>query len=411
MSRKLLSPEAAKAQVVTRWTSNHRDWLAGKGDWPIEVLLGVPTEKEVAEDPAGVLDWSIRWRSLETSLLPARIAWEERRYPRLGAQRWPSRLSFAEPEEVARHAGQLGRWKRAAVRAEQMVKRFPLLGGTNALGGRFDELADYEDADFHVLLALLAWLEANPRSELYLRQLPIEGLHTKWLETRTAVVAPLLRALRPEQGAEQNIHALLGLRRQQHRLRMRLLDRSLLPTAPADMEAPVQELARLVLVPRAVVIVENQETGLALPDIEGTVAFMKLGHSVSALAEISWLQGVPAVYWGDIDTHGLAILNRARKVLPQLRSVLMDEPTLLAHLALCVTEPSAYGAGGLDALSPGEAALYDALRTNVHGPRLRLEQERLGFGQAIAALNRALQEASASAAAGTGAGGCAGRDQ
>lgn len=392
MPRKLLSPEAAKAQVVTRWTRNHRDWLVGKGDWPIEVVLGAPSEKDVAEDPAGVLGWSMRWRALETSLLPATIIWEERRYPRLGAQRWPSRLSFAGPEEVARHAGQLERWKRATARAEQMVERFPLLGGTNALASRFGELADYEDADFQVLLALLTWLEANPRSGLYLRQLPIEGLHTKWLETRTAVVAPLLRALRPEQGAEQDIHALFGLRRPHHRLRMRLLDRSLLPTAPADMEAPAQELAGLALAPRAVVIVENQETGLALPDIEGTVVFMKLGHAVSALAEIPWLRGVPTVYWGDIDTHGLAILNRARKVLPQLRSVLMDEATLLAHRALWVTEPSAYGAGGLDALSPVEAALYDALRTNVHGLRLRLEQERLGFQQAMAALNRTLQE-------------------
>ena len=392
MRRKLLSPEASKAQVVTRWTRNHPGWLVGKGEWPVEVVLGMPTEKDVADDPTGVLDWSTRWRTLEPSLLPATMVWETRQYPRLGAQRWPSRLVFSTPEAVARHVGQLARWKRATARAARTLERFPALAGTNALAGRFDELADYEDADFQVLIDLLAWLEANPRSGLYLRQLPIEGLHTKWLETRTSVVAPLMRALRPSDSAEQDLHALCGLRRPAHRVRMRLLDRSLLPSAPADLEVPVHELARLCISPCAIVIVENQETGLALPEFEGTVAFMKLGHSVSVLAQIPWLQGVPAVYWGDIDTHGMAILNQARKALPQLRSVLMDQETLLAHRILCGTEPTPYGAGGLDALTSGEAALYEALRTDVHGRRLRLEQERLVFDEAILALRRRLEE-------------------
>ena len=38
-------------------------------------------------------------------------------------------------------------------------------------------------------------------------------------------------------------------------------------------------------------------------------------------------------YWGDIDTHGFAILDQLRAHFPQARSFLMDRDTLLAHQA------------------------------------------------------------------------------
>jgi hypothetical protein len=81
--------------------------------------------------------------------------------------------------------------------------------------------------------------------------------------------------------------------------------------------------------PRRAVIVENLETGLALPPMEGTVAVMKLGKAVGMLAAEPWLRACRVVYWGDLDTHGLAILDHARKALPGLTSALMNEETLL----------------------------------------------------------------------------------
>jgi hypothetical protein len=40
------------------------------------------------------------------------------------------------------------------------------------------------------------------------------------------------------------------------------------------------------------------------------------------------------------DTHGFAILDRSRRAVPHLRSVLMDEATLLSHRPLWVQEAS-----------------------------------------------------------------------
>ncbi|NOR71388.1 MAG: hypothetical protein GQ532_17115, partial [Methylomarinum sp.] len=41
-------------------------------------------------------------------------------------------------------------------------------------------------------------------------------------------------------------------------------------------------------------------------------------------------------YWGDLDTHGFAILSRLRHYYPQVKSILMDEKTLeqFAHLSV-----------------------------------------------------------------------------
>jgi len=39
---------------------------------------------------------------------------------------------------------------------------------------------------------------------------------------------------------------------------------------------------------------------------------MRLGYAVDVLGQLPWLQEAQCIYWGDIDTHGFAILNRAR---------------------------------------------------------------------------------------------------
>ena len=90
-------------------------------------------------------------------------------------------------------------------------------------------------------------------------------------------------------------------------------------------------------------------------------------------------------YWGDIDTHGFAILNQLRAHLPAAASLLMDEETLLAHRAHW-GEEAAPTQHDLPLLTPQEAAVYDALRRDRHQPKVRLEQERIGYGWLCARL-------------------------
>jgi hypothetical protein len=90
--------------------------------------------------------------------------------------------------------------------------------------------------------------------------------------------------------------------------------------------------------------------------------------------------------WGDVDTHGFAILDRVRSVLPQAESMLMDRDTLLGHQALWVEEPKPYVGPPLERLSQAERVVFDGLVGSVWGVGVRLEQERLPWPLVVSAL-------------------------
>lgn len=376
---------------MRRFNNQHQAWLTDEGSWPLQVPLGAPTEKEATEDPAAVRAWVASWSAWKGA---AEIVWEERKWARLGAQQLPASLVVATADNVATLVGQAARWNRANERYARMLARWSQLKEGGALSSRFSVLADYSEVDFNRLFSLLEWLDRNPASNVYLRQLPVEGLDTKWAEQRIGVITGLLKDIRGQK-EDGNFHEICGLRRPAHRVRIRLLCPELRKVVGGlrDIEAPIEELAALPIQPRSAVIVENLDTGMALPDLAGTVGVMKLGNAVSALDALPWLHNVKAVYWGDIDTHGFAILDRARRVLPSLRSVLMDEATLLEYRYLWGHEPAQCADIPLEHLLPHERAVYLALRANAWGQNLRLEQERLPWDFAVAAVAVALHVA------------------
>jgi hypothetical protein len=124
--------------------------------------------------------------------------------------------------------------------------------------------------------------------------------------------------------------------------------------------------------------VENEITFLSVPVPTGGVVLWGKGFEVGRAGSMRWLAGSDVAYWGDLDTHGFAILNQLRAWLPQTRSLLMDRPTLLAHRHRWVTE-TAPTAARLDRLADDEQALYHDLVTERFGPRVRLEQERIDW--------------------------------
>jgi hypothetical protein len=385
---KLLSPNAARDFLVRRFNNQHQVWLTGEGTWPLQVSLGTPTEKDATDDAPMVRAWVSSWAAWKSV---GEVSREVRKWARMGAQELPVALTIPNAEDVAALVGQSPRWTRATQRYAYLIEKWPQLAEGGALAARFNVLADYSEVDFNRLISMLNWLVQNPASNVYLRQLPVEGLDTKWAEQRTGVITGLLKDIKQKEG-DGNFHEVCGLLRPPHRIRVRLLCPELRRIVGGlhDFEAPVCDIAALKINPIAAVIVENLDTGMALPDISGTVAIMKLGNAVGALGSVSWLQGINAVYWGDIDTHGFAILDRARKALPQLRSVLMDEATMLRYQKLWGTEPAQTTNFELEDLNVQELSVYRDLKGNAWGQKVRLEQERLPWEFALEELRAAL---------------------
>ncbi|WP_235912137.1 DUF2220 domain-containing protein [Ruania zhangjianzhongii] len=104
--------------------------------------------------------------------------------------------------------------------------------------------------------------------------------------------------------------------------------------------------------------------------------------AAGATSRLAVLADSPIRYWGDLDTHGFAILDRLRARLPRADSVLMDRDTLLAHRDRWGREPKPTHAA-LTRLREDEAALYADLVSDRFDAQVRLEQERIDWDWAI----------------------------
>ena len=418
-------PDNVRQWLLRRHAGQHRDWLTAEPQrhWPLTIPLGLPTEAEALRQPDAVRAWADSWRAWRGA---GELRWVERRWRVLGVQTLPQALVLHGPEQATAWIGERERWERASARFAQLRAWRPAL--TPALARHYDVLADYSEPDFQRLRDLLAWLGAHPASGLYPRQIPLAGMDSKWLEPRRQVVAELVAASRggaldgavdgavdrAESGdvggetsgnagatstgeaggaaaGSRDFYQLCGLKRALALVRMRVLDPALRAVlgGVGDLSAPVDMLAAIDWQPATVLIVENLQTGLALEDLPGAVAFMALGYAVDVLATLPWVAPARCVYWGDIDTHGYAILHQARSRFPQLVSALMDEATLRQFPTLWTHEKTQHGAEDFPALTAEERHVYTALRRNIWGQALRLEQERISWDIAWPALQRA----------------------
>lgn len=238
--------------------------------------------------------------------------------------------------------------------------------------------------DWPQIIFAVQWLADNDVEGMYARQLDIPGVHTKVLESHKRTIADLIAEVwdRPASGSGRHwFEDRLGLLRKPAMIRWRVLDPALaLIPGIHDLAMPITSFAALDLPDiHAAFITENEINYLTLPEAAGALVIFGSGNEApELLGQVTWIHERDVHYWGDIDTHGFAILDRLRGEIPSVRSMLMDRDTLLDHRGAWVHEPSPTHRPLMN-LAPDEAAVYDDLRRDVYGPRVRLEQERVSF--------------------------------
>ncbi|WP_320151614.1 Wadjet anti-phage system protein JetD domain-containing protein [uncultured Tolumonas sp.] len=382
-------PEDVRLFLTRRFHSKHREWLihdANENQWPLEILLDIPTEQAALRQIDGVRAWVDAWQGWQGV---GTLSWCERRWKTLGIQLLPEKLVLRRPHDVAAWIGESTRWERAQSRYQTFTARWSVLA--QQLPKYFDVLADYTDADFYRLAEMLNWIVNHPDSNFYPRQLPVSGLDTKWLDGRKGLLTDLVAAIQEDSTNNFNFYHRCGLKAPPFLVRMRILDQKLraLVGGMGDITAPIEDLTAINLPASQVFIVENLQSGLAISDIPGAVVFMSLGYNVDVLAQLTWLTHAKCIYWGDLDTHGFAILHRARSYIPELKSVLMDEDTLHQHKELWVNEKAQHPAEELYLLTESEQQLYQGLKQQRWGQNIRLEQERIDWTTAWSTLQHA----------------------
>jgi hypothetical protein len=388
--------EAIAERVAASWRRGEilAARIRGAQLFPMRLRLKVPTSREVTDRFGEVLDWA---RALDRASRASRgYGFDLERELRSNRVQGTNALPVAAVIPTEADALRLINCSAAAARfealADETLARFPELREWLA---RRPLAALEHSASWPAVLAVLAWFKAHPRPRLYLRQLDIPGVDTKFIEMHRPLLSELLDLVLPSACVDASATGTkgfarrFGLRSPPPLVRFRLLDPRLYIHGMSDISLPPKQFAALELSAARVFITENVTNGLAFPDCSGSVVVFGLGYGLDRLSEVDWLRRVETHYWGDIDTHGFGMLNRLRAALPEARSFLMDGATLEMHRKLWVTEPAELRyAGDTSRLTSAERELFDNLRSDVLGERVRLEQERIGFGWIERALAR-----------------------
>lgn len=386
---------------------DQRQWAAIGGDGArLEIVLHPPTERVAQTDVDSAIAWTRSWRELASTEPLVEISWAERHWPSAGRQSVPERCVLLGADTIAGFAGKsvAREWRTLRDRAERLRCAFasgfhsesavesavdsafdpvlaepaasvdPMVAVIRAHGRTLQLLPE---ADFETLINVVAWLTEHPSSGWRIRQLPIRGIDTKWLERHRSIVEGLHSAVTGRDS--------LGLLAPPAQVRVRFLDPALRPGGLCDVIASVEELAVLDVAPSTIFVFENLETVLAMPELPGAVVVHGSGYAVGRLSTIPWIQNGTIVYWGDLDSDGFAILHTLRSGCTNVASVLMDEETLLAYRDLWV--PETKPAAGVYATLTG-SELRALVRIRAEG-NIRLEQERIGWGFAIGQLREA----------------------
>ena len=283
--------------------------------------------------------------------------------------------------------------------------------------------------DFLVMVQLvdyLASLSATP--PIYLRQVTLPVMDTKFVERHYGIIDALLRlCLPPErcldaQGAEgfNGFVRRWGFRAKKDMVRYRMLDPHMSNALygsnglALDSIVPLEALAHLELSFEHVIICENEVCYLSLPEISNTIAIFGSGYKVTQLAKLPWLLHKDVIYWGDVDSHGFNILHSLRQALAKeeygqvlenmdamqvepvlkstrVRSMLMDTATLKRNVHSIVIEAKPI-TKELDYLNGEEQLCCQELSTKFDSAYARLEQELIPFDQVIEALKRLLPD-------------------
>ncbi len=391
------TPVELKAQVQKLWDRGLllAGLVNGEPLFPRRLSLRGPTSRDLSERFGEVRDWIA---CLSAAAGPYRLDWRQVNHRVLGTNQLPSAVWVESLDDALgligkRRTGDMFTALVAQTRAQQpelvpwLAKR-PLVA-----------LALH--ADWPRLLSVVAWVRAHPRPAVYVRQIDLPGVHTKLIERHRGVLSELLDLALPADAIDSahagagGFYRRYGFLDKPLRVRFRLLDPALrLLDVDAEQDITLTQAAfaglELPSVSR-VFITENEINFLAFPPVPGALVIFGAGYGFDNLATAAWLSHKAIHYWGDIDTHGFAILNQLRARFPHAESLLMDRQTLLAHRPLWGVETRPESAA-LARLNADECTLYDQLRQHHWGDRVRLEQERIGFDYLRAALGFSVME-------------------
>lgn len=343
---------------------------AGPAAWPLRLPLGRPSSHTLTHDWPTVQTWAITWRDWATRHhLP--LTWTTRSIDGI-RQALPTHLTVPDLDTAATLLG--GDWPTRLTRARHRLAtlrtHFPH-AATPATLTAVDRLTDL---DYRLLLDAADWFSHHDATGLTPRQVPLEGVHGKWLNAHHRLLETLTG--KPT----------LGLVDRPARIHYTYLDPTHLAHGGRRHDShTLGDTTGPAYQPTTVLITENKDTALFFPPLPDAIAIDGNGHTGPTLiAALDWVHAANHVYyWGDIDAAGYEIVHRYRAAGLPVTTLLMDPAAYDTY--------ETYGAWTdakgtplpcpprktLTHLTTAEATVYTRLTDPTWQRVRRIEQERI----------------------------------
>jgi hypothetical protein len=383
-----------KARLRRRWQRGEIVASAIRDEplFPLRLSIKGPGSNQISADFGAVRNWIAGWSNQKS----IHIEWRAFSHRLFGDNQMPSAAIIPDAESAVKILGVRREWDTYQEMISVCRDSFPeLLDWLAKRAMTAIALAP----DWQAILAVVAWVRDHPRCGLFLRQIDAPGVHTKLVEKYRSVISEILDLVLPEEVIDASARGASGFARRYgfrdrpERIRIRFLD-SACAIAPdrigLDLTLDAAAFAALDPSVERVFITENEINFLAFPDCPRSLVIFGSGYGWSAIAAASWLHQRAIHYWGDIDTHGFAILDQLRASFPDVRSMLMTREVFLSQREFWTTEPNPVR-HELSRLTSEEQSTLEELRAHDGTSAPRLEQEKLPFSILQSALREVVR--------------------
>ncbi len=385
MSNSWTTFDDVKQKLLKQWQQGK--WLHSDRDalFPLTIKLKAPTSKQLLDE----FLQSKKWIEYISSSPDYPIDYKEIQHQKLGKNKIPKAIVIATLEHAVRL---INKQKDAEIiqrLSHKLTNNFPEL--TQWVSKNPFKTLQYED-QWADLIQATHWMINNPKPNIYIRQIKLTEVDTKLIEQHKVILSQwwetVLKAtdINEQETGSQHFEQRFGFKTKPTQIRFRILDPSLFINGLSDLTISIEAFSQLTLNVDKVFVTENDINGLVFPNVAKAIVIFGRGYCFEQWDKITWLKYIQLYYWGDVDTHGFAILSQFRSVFPKTQSILMTEELLMAHKNQWVKEQKQTTAD-LQHLNPMEYRLFNKLRDNQIKTNLRLEQEFIGFDYVVDALS------------------------
>jgi hypothetical protein len=363
--------------------------VSGGNFFPRDIRFGKIRASGTLEDFQKIREWleDLKACSKEKSGYGYTIEFLERKDKRIGRQRFPNRIYFNNEDDYLLFIGKEKEYKSFKSEVDRIIGAVPRLYDwvlANPLKV-IEHIAKWDD-----LIKVCRYFIANPRPDLYIRELPIE-IHTKFIEENKTILRQLLNFLIEDHinKGENEFEKRFNLKCNEPLIRIRILDDNIAKeyfSGLTDLSIPQNEFKLCKIKCKRVFILENKTNFsnifnfLTMPALKDSIAIFGKGFQLELLKNASWLYEKEIIYWGDIDAHGFQMLSQLRFYFPQTRSLMIDFETFNEFRDFCVDGPET-NIHELPNLTAEEQSLFEFLiglqKKN------RLEQEKISHAYAV----------------------------